>query len=218
MLRRLGIVCALLAGLILPLPTNVGAETPTPFEFLEQVYTPEEITAGGPVEIAWAVSNALMAYTAVVPYYPNTFPECAGQPICVVIRQSWWEAPGFLPETDYLRVIMAHEWAHVLSRKRSFTEPTWRTTVGRVDEECLADAVAATVLARGGFPGAVTDTYVAQYSCDDYWIRRYGHQAAPMWRAATYALAQDLLQWSVDGLHRPIYVGPAIATAPARRG
>jgi len=42
----------------------------------------------------------------------------------------------------------------------------------RVNEECVADAIASIVLARGGFKPNETADYIVHYSCDEWWVEQ----------------------------------------------
>ena len=102
---------------------------------------------------------------------------------------------------DANRVMISHEWAHVLSmRFQAWSDDAelaaWQPRHDAVNEECLADAVAALALQRAGLPGNETATYVVHYMCDDYWAGLYGADAVPGMRIEASALAADLLAWA----------------------
>ena len=50
----------------------------------------------------------------------------------------------------------------------------WVKVYSRVNEECVADAIAGIVLARGGFKPNETADYIVHYSCDEWWVEQYG--------------------------------------------
>lgn len=173
----------------LPLTPVITDYTGQALAYLSESYTPAELAVGGDVTI---VVSSNTGGIAVVPYRANQFPECAGAITCIMV------APEWLNRGDYARVIIDHEWAHVLVLRRtqylSGTDAAaaWIDSVNRVNEECLADAVASNVLARGWFAPNETPEYVAHYECEAYWADRYGTSLAD----ETAALAADLLGWA----------------------
>jgi hypothetical protein len=175
---------------IVVIPTPVITDlTGEALEFLRESFTPAEILAGGNVTI---VFSGRTGGIAVVPYFAGQYTECEGADTCIMV------APEWSGRGDYARVIIDHEWAHILVLRRtqalssSDAVATWIDAVLRVNEECLADAVASLVLARGGFAPNETSEYVAHYSCEDYWQGRYGVSLID----ETVALAINLLNWA----------------------
>ena len=122
---------------------------------------------------------------------------------------------------DARRVLIAHEFGHVLSLERKETDLAYAKAVNRIDEECLADAVATYVLARGSWPPSVTENYNVAYQCRDYWLTQYGEDRG----AEALALAEDLLRWAVyrwEPVPEPVPATPnpgglAVATEGAVR-
>jgi hypothetical protein len=173
---------------------------------LYELYTTTEIQAAHGLAINWSPT------VSMTPYTPNSFPECMGGQRCFLIDQTWWTSSGWPDQEGANRVMTAHEFAHVLSLERKETDLPYAKAVNRVDEECLADAVAAHVLARGGFPPPVTDGYQVAYLCEEFWQDAYGESR----QAEADALAADLLHWAVTGQVVEI-TGPASATEGAER-
>lgn len=171
-------------------PHAIDDQTGEVLPLLANVYTPDELAAPGAVTVAWLTSSD--DYSAIVPYVPIMWPECSGALRCILIRESWWTSSGWQDQAGADQVLAAHEFAHVLSLDRKRIDPSYRDAVKRVDEECLADAVAAHVLDRAGLPGTVTEGYNVAYQCEDYWRDTFGESRAE--EAA--ALAADLLVWA----------------------
>lgn len=186
---------------------------------LEETYSSEELIGAGNVTIAWLTSTDV--YGALVPYVPSQWVECAGATLCVLMRESWWRESGWADQAGANRVMIAHEFGHVLSRQRKQIDHDYAVGVVRVDEECLADAVAAHVLARGGFPPPVTSDYSVAYNCEQFWQDSYGETR----QAEADALAADLLVWAATHDDPPpppappaeSIDAPATATAGAAR-
>lgn len=176
------------------------------------LYTTNELVGGGPVTINWGPETDEV-YSARVPYTPNYYPECLGAARCILFSQVWWANAGGQPDQEGARrVLVAHEFAHVLSLERKETDREYGKAVAQVDEECLADAVASNVLARGGWPPNHTDGYVMHYDCETFWQDAYGESR----QAQADSLAADLLHWAVYGRTVEI-TGPAVATEGAER-
>ena len=178
--------------------TGTGKATGDPIVLLRQTYTAAELAAGGGVSIVF--SDVPGGSPAMVPYNAAAFPACGPQPLCMLISPSYWANPGSDPVNSN-RVMVSHEWGHVLSfRYQQYLQGDelahWIDRETAVNEECLADTVASTVLARGGFPGNETPDYVVHYMCDDYWAQRYGADHVGEMRAQADALARGLLQWA----------------------
>ncbi len=136
----------------------------------------------------------------MVPYDPTTFAACGPQPRCIVVSADYWNSPS-RGGADANRVMISHEWAHVLSmRFQAWADDAeladWRPRHDAVNEECLADAVAALALLRAGLPGSETPTYTVHYMCDEYWSGLYGADAVPAMRFEAAQLADDLLAWA----------------------
>jgi hypothetical protein len=180
------------------LPVQIWDRTGVSLPLIEEVFSPAELAGAGSVTIAWAESYDLPS--AMVPYNSSSFPECANidgvtfPERCVLVDADWWpEAGGYAPMeptlTEYRRALLAHEFAHVLSLERKDVDRTYGYAVNRVDEECLADKVAAHVLVRAGYlPPAV------HYQCTDFWFQAYGEDRS--YEAG--ALALDLLRWAAE--------------------
>lgn len=150
---------------------------------LRELYTLAELRAGGEVIIrtadtgiyrAWVLWNGL----------------CVDAPICMEINPTKW--PTETVESN--RAVIAHEWAHVLTARyqaqmtagehRRFDEAFLL-----VDQECMADSLAATILDRQGFPPSAT-----RYQCSPYWI---GKQLEPIeMEQLSLLLAQTVLSWA----------------------
>ena len=95
-----------------------------------------------------------------------------------------------------MRVMITHEWAHVLSlRYQQWLTPAQYFAFVPVhlvvDEECLADTIASVVLARGGFPPNETADYTVHYDCESFW-----GPAAALIRPQAQSLAQTILAWA----------------------
>ena len=174
--------------------THTDSASGDPLTFLREVYTTSELMAGGPVTVTWSTDTG--GPPAVVPEAPSRYGECLGAPRCVLIDKAKWDAPGWTDNYDAMRVMITHEWAHVLS----FRYQEWLTPAqyfdfvpvhGAVDEECLADTIASVVLARGGFPPNETADYVVRYDCESFW----GAEADGI-RPQAESLAGDILRWA----------------------
>jgi hypothetical protein len=189
---------------------------------LEEMYTTAELIGAGPVGINWvspetqAAQLADPAYGYVFSFSPNQpakYPECGGQGRCILLNPHWWTGSGWPDQAGANRVLAAHEFAHVLSLKRKRVDTPYGKAVNRVDEECLADAVAALVLARGGYPPPRNlPDYDVGYQCEEHWTSTYGESR----RAEADALAANLLHWTVTGQIIEI-TGPVTATEGAER-
>ena len=136
----------------------------------------------------------------MVPYDPSAFPACGPQSRCIVVSADYWDSP-LRGGIDANRVMISHEFAHVLSMRFQLWAgdaelAVWQLGRDAVNEECLADAVAALALQRAGLPGNETPTYVVHYMCDAYWADLYGADAVPAMRTEAAALAADLLAWA----------------------
>jgi hypothetical protein len=178
--------------------TGVGRINGDPTVLLSEVYSANVLAAGGGVSIV--TSEIPGGGAALVPYDPRSFPVCGPQPRCMLVSASYWDS-ALRGGTDANRVMISHEWAHVLSmRYRAWMDDValaaWQPLHDAVNEECLADAVAALALARAGLPGNETSTYVVHYMCDDYWSGLYGADAVPGMQAEAASLAADLLAWA----------------------
>jgi hypothetical protein len=178
--------------------TGVGRANGDPIVLLAEVYSAQVLAAGGGVSIV--ASNIPGGGAALVPYDPLAFPACGPQPRCIVVSADYWDS-ALRGGLDANRVMISHEWAHVLSMRFQAWSgdaelATWLPRRDAVDEECLADAVAALSLQRAGLPGNETPTYVVHYMCDAYWAGLYGADAVPGMRAEASALAADLLAWA----------------------
>lgn len=178
---------------------------------LASLYTTAELVAAGSVTLNWADHRDGFE-AALVPDHPRQFHECSGADLCVLIQRPWWEASGWPDQEGANRTLVAHEYGHVLSARRKAADATYAEAVSQVWEECLADAVAALVLSRGGFPPAVTEGYNVAYDCERYWQDRYGESR----QMQANILAESLLRWAVTGQVVEIN-GPAVAGAPAVR-
>jgi hypothetical protein len=186
--------------------TGSGRVNGDPIVLLSQVYSADMLAAGGGVSIV--TSEIPGGGAALVPYDPTAYAACGPQPRCIVVSADYWDssARGGL---DANRVMISHEWAHVLSMRFQAWAgdaelSTWQPRHDAVDEECLADAVAALALERAGLPGNETATYTVHYMCDDYWTQQFGADAVPRMRNEAKALAADLLAWAEGwgSLHR----------------
>ena len=178
--------------------TGTSKATGDPVTLLRQTYTTAELAAGGGISIVF--SDVPGGSPAMVPYDATAFPACGPQPLCMLISPTYWANPGRDP-VDSNRVMVSHEWGHVLSmRYQQYLQgdelTRWIDRDMAVDEECLADAIASIVLARGGFPGNETPDYVVHYMCDDYWAQRYGSDHVAEMRGQANALASGLLKWA----------------------
>lgn len=133
-----------------------------PLHLLAETYTPTELAAAGPVTIRF--STDVNAHWGIATLnQPPTHPDCPHTGTCILIDETWWTI-DWPAAVDINRVEIAHEYGHALTF-------AWQTATGAtlapVGAECLADAIAANVLARGGWPGLTTDTYSAHYPCDN---------------------------------------------------
>jgi len=174
--------------------THTDSPSGDPLTFLREVYTTSELSAGGPVTVTW--STATGGPPALVPEAPSRYTECLGAPLCVLIDRAQWDTPGWTDNYNAMRVMIAHEWGHVLS----FRYQHWMTPAeyfafvpvhAAVDEECLADTIASIVLARGGFPPNETADYIVHYDCESFW----GAEADRI-RPQAESLASDILRWA----------------------
>lgn len=107
---------------------------PSVWALLEELYPPELLDHN--VVIAYA---DLGIYGGIVPW-GNTRPEClpatrTGD--CIVLHSNW---PRY--SIDHQRIIIAHEWAHVLTEPLGFDAFL---------DECLADAIARNVITAKGY-------------------------------------------------------------------
>lgn len=205
-----------------PAPAQIWDRTTVVSPLLEEVFTPEELAGAGSVTVAWAESVDLPS--AMVPYNTSAFPECANidgvtfPERCILIDSDWWpEAGGYARTepalTEHRRALLAHEFGHVLSLERKEMDWNYVQAVKRVDEECLADAAAAAVLFRGGYPPPAV-----HYQCADYWLQAYGEDRS----AEAAVLATDLLSWvayrgTLQPEPEPTSQDVATATAQATR-
>jgi hypothetical protein len=178
--------------------TGAGQLYGDPIVLLSEVYSIDVLAAGGGVSIV--TSEIPGGGAALVPYDPNAFPACGPEPRCILLSAAYWSSPvhGGL---DANRVMISHEWAHVLSMRFQAwaddnTLSAWRPRHDVVNEECLADAVAVLALQRAGLPGNETSEYVVHYMCDDYWAGLYGADAVAGLRLEASTLAADLLAWA----------------------
>lgn len=178
--------------------TGTGRANGDPIVLLEQVYSANVLAAGGGVSIA--TSEIPGGGAALVPYDATNYPACGPEPRCMLVSAGYWDSPD-RGGIDANRVMIAHEWAHVLSfRFQSWVDgatlASWIARRDAVNEECLADAVAALALQRAGLPGNETPTYAVHYMCDQYWSDHFGADAVEEMRAEAATLAADLLNWS----------------------
>ncbi|MCU1393738.1 MAG: hypothetical protein JWM34_2166 [Ilumatobacteraceae bacterium] len=178
--------------------TGTGKATGDPLALLHQTYTPAELAAGGGVSIVFSAPPG--GAPAMIPYSPSAFPACGPEPLCMLISPTYWADPGRDP-VDSNRVMVSHEWGHVLSFRyqqylRGDDLAHWLDLETGVNEECLADTVASLVLARGGLPPNETPDYVVHYMCDQYWSDRYGADKVDSMRAEAVSVATGLLQWA----------------------
>jgi hypothetical protein len=178
--------------------TGVGQTNGDPIVLLSEVYSANVLAAGGGVSIV--TSEIPGGGAAVVPYDPTSFAACGPQPRCMVVSALYWDSPS-RGGVDANRVMISHEWGHVLSMRYQAwmddaTFASWQPRHDAVNEECLADAVAALALARAGLPGNQTPTYTVHYMCDAYWAGLYGVDAVPGMQAEAASLAADLLAWA----------------------
>lgn len=178
---------------------------------LEELYTEDEIKSGSPLTINWMDES--LTYSAFVPPNPGHYRECQNTQWCMLFNVNWWTNSGWGDQPSANRVLVAHEFAHVLSLQRKLSDDDYTNHVNNVDEECLADAVAAIVLEREGFRPAVTDDYNVAYQCETFWIETYGESRAKYARD----LAVDLLHWAEHRFDGPDIYTPAIATNIATR-
>ena len=174
--------------------THTDSASGDPVTFLREVFTASELAAGGPVTVTWSTSTG--GPPALVPDAPARYPECGGAPRCVLIDKAQWDAPGWTDNYNAMRVMIAHEWAHVLSMRYQ----QWLTPVQffafvpihlLVNEECLADTIASIVLARGSFPPNETSDYIVHYDCESFW-----GLTAIIIRPQAEQLANDILAWA----------------------
>jgi hypothetical protein len=178
--------------------TGVGRPNGDPLALLSEVYATSVLAAGGAASIV--TSEVPGGGAASVPNDPRSFPECGPEPRCILLSAEYWDSE-LRGGRDANRVMVSHEWAHVLSIRwqawvDDITLSAWQPRLDRVNEECLADAVAALALSRAGLPGNETPTYVVHYMCDAYWAGLYGATAVPGMRLEATALASDLLAWA----------------------
>jgi hypothetical protein len=178
--------------------TGVGRTNGDPITLLTEVYSANVLAAGGAVSIV--TSEIPGGGAALVPFEPHSSPACGPQPRCILLSAVYWDSPD-RGGTDANRVMISHEWAHVLSMRyqawldgATFAE--WQPLHDAVNEECLADAVAALALQRAGLPGNETPTYIVHYMCDEYWTGLYGPDAVTGMRTTASTLAADLLAWA----------------------
>lgn len=187
---------------------KTGVDNPTgdPHDLLTETYSSNELAAGGDVAIAYA--DAPFGAQVMVPYRAGEFPVCGPAPLCILVSPGYWKNPGADPVNSN-RVIISHEWAHVLSMRFQQYAPAdiadWSAHRADVDEECLADAVATIVLERGDFAGNETADYVAHYSCDEYWEVKFGHARVAEMNSTAVGIANELLTWAETwgSAHRP---------------
>jgi hypothetical protein len=170
-----------------------------PLSLLHTTFTDNELRAAGGVSI---VAHEIEGgYPALVPYTATAYSWCGPEPMCIIVAPSYWDNAGRDPLNSH-RVMISHEFAHVISMRYqhyivgTFDEGLWRTRLGRVNEECLADVVASTVLARGGFLPNETPDYTVHYMCDDYWAVRFGADQVAAVRADAQAMADIELAWA----------------------
>jgi hypothetical protein len=136
----------------------------------------------------------------MVPNDVTAFPACSPDPICVLIAPSSWDRVRDDAD-DANRVMVVHEWGHVLVVRYeqwmgSAALATWKPRHAAVNEECLADAVAATALELAGQPGNEAPTYIVHYMCDQFWVDSFGADRLPEMQAEAASLATDLLEWA----------------------
>jgi len=149
---------------------------------LSEAYTPAQVAAGG--EVLIRTSDDLGIYAAWVLWGGL----CAEAPICIEVDPVRWHAST----VEHNRAMVAHEWAHVLTARyqaqmtvaeaRRFNEP-----LDLVHRECMADSLAALVLADNGFPPSD-----GRYRCDEFW----GADKAAEMEDLSTALAQTVLAWA----------------------
>jgi hypothetical protein len=208
---------------ITPIPhTEIQDHTGEMTKALLETFTDEEMAGAGPVVINWA-ENTDVVYGAMVPYNASNFKECGDASRCVLFNKTWWNTLSLYGdyEEDVKRIYVAHEFGHVLSLERKEVDAEYAAAVKRVDEECLADAVATYVLDRNDWLPSTTDHYNIAYQCTQFWADTY-HEDRGM---EALALAEDLLYWAA---HRWDEVPPeswvpaieraATATVGATRG
>lgn len=188
---------ALTTGIIAD-STGVGRINGDPIVLLAEVYSANVLAAGGGVSIV--SSDIPGGGAALVPYDPPSFPACGAQPRCILLSAEYWDS-AVRGGRDANRVMIAHEWAHVLSMRYQtwvddVTLAAWQPRHDAVNEECLADAVASVALARAGRPGNETPTYIVHYMCDDYWASVHGADTVATMQAEAALLANDLLAWA----------------------
>lgn len=208
-----------ITSVVSPTP-QVTDNTGEAYSYILDTYNDAEIAAAGHVVISF-VDNDPDEYAAMVPWTSKAFPECQNAPRCILIDTSWWELwTSWEYGEDVIRVIMAHEFAHVLDMQRRKEDKTWAGKVNQVNLECFADSVTDIVLARGGWRPSVTDDYNNKYQCEQYWVNTHGYSLA----AESTALAEDLLLWAQDKsappsmpVDIPLITG-ATATVGATRG
>lgn len=142
---------------------------------LQQVYTATELAAGGEVLIRSADTGIYQAWVLWGGL-------CREAPICIEIGKP----------VD--RSVMAHEWGHVLTER--YRSQMTRGQHRRFDEaftlvnqECMADSLAAIVLERDGFPPSLL-----RYSCPAFWADQ-GLDPIEMEDLST-ALARTVLSWA----------------------
>jgi hypothetical protein len=187
-----------LAGGVIEDTTGIGRANGDALGLLTEVYTPGELAAGGGVSIVRREIPGGGA--ALVPYDPQTFAECGPQPTCILVSADYWDSV-LRGGRDANRVMISHEWAHVLSRRyQAWADDValaeWSPRHDAVHEECLADVVAAEALQRAGLPGNETPTYTVHYMCDEYWAGIHGPDAVATTRTEAATLAADLLAWA----------------------
>jgi hypothetical protein len=149
---------------------------------LHDLYSPAEMAAGGEVLIRTADTGIYAAWVKWNGLCGND------APICIEVNPTFWAT------TQTNRAVMAHEWAHVITNRYQqqiagaqatrFNQP-----LDLVNQECMADSLAAIVLARGGFPPSL-----GRYQCDVYWTGQ-GHDPVEMERLSG-ALAQTVIAWA----------------------
>ncbi|MEY2553875.1 MAG: hypothetical protein QOC57_1735 [Ilumatobacteraceae bacterium] len=178
--------------------TGSGQPNGDPIVLLRQSYTANQLAAGGAVALIRTEIEG--GYPAMVPNNATAFPACAPEPMCVMVAPSSWDRAR-VAAVDANRVMISHEWAHVLS----FRYQQWMDTVAYADwqprhdsvnEECLADAVAAIALEGAGLPGNETPDYVVHYMCDQYWLDTFGGARLTAMQAEAHSLAVGLLDWA----------------------
>jgi hypothetical protein len=186
-------------------PDNPAGE---PLVLLEQMYTINQLRAGGGVAIiaglqgfgACELDPEYGCAPAMVAHDPADYPECGSEPLCILLDSDWWNSTK-PSAVDANRAMIGHEWAHVLSMRYQAAIPmaeydAWMERRNLVHEECLADAVNTIALARSGNPPNTTQDYEVRYQCAQYWVDKYGAERLQELETLAADLAIALLDWA----------------------